>query len=385
MPSVLPDQDGARPPYSRPVIHDAELFTIGPDELVVTYRTDGDESVTTIVGDREVVTHGQYHSARVTGLVPQTEYSLRVEGAASSDLLPARVATLARPAGEQLATFATVNDVHFGEVECGRLGDGEQLGPILAAEPGAPPYPDVMNAGAIAEIEALEPDAVLVKGDLTNLGSDEEYQAFLEAYTRLGPRLFHVRGNHDAMITDTIAANAPCTVELSGVTLAVLDTVRPGSEHGRITAEQIDWLDHVASASTKPVLVFGHHHPWDPSSTERNEHYFGINPADSEALCGVITRCESIGGYFAGHTHRNRVRHFDAARRVPIVEVACVKDYPGAWAEYRVHEGGYTQLVRRIATPAAMEWTERTRQMFAGLYRDYALGLQSDRCFTWMW
>ena len=103
---------------------------------------------------------------------------------------------------------------------------------------------------------------------------------------------------------------------------------------------------------------------------------------DSEALCAVITRCESVAGYFAGHTHRNRVRHFDAARRVPIVEVACVKDYPGAWAEYRVYDGGYVQLTRRIDSPAALEWTEKTRGMFAGLYRDYALGALSDRCFT---
>jgi hypothetical protein len=79
------------------------------------------------------------------------------------------------------------------------------------------------------------------------------------------------------------------------------------------------------------------------------------------------------------------VRRFEAARGVPIVEVACVKDYPGAWAEYRVHEGGYTQLVRRISTPAAMAWTEQTRSMFAGLYRDYALGRESDRGFTQMW
>ena len=95
-----------------------------------------------------------------------------------------------------------------------------------------------------------------------------------------------------------------------------------------------------------------------------------------------MERRESIVGYFAGHTHRNRVRRFAAARSVPIVEVACVKDYPGAWAEYRIHEGGYTQLVRRIDTPDAMDWTERTRGMFAGLYRDYALGGISDRCFT---
>ena len=37
------------------------------------------------------------------------------------------------------------------------------------------------------------------------------------------------------------------------------------------------------------------------------------------------------------------------------------------------------------ATPAAMAWTEQTRHMFAGLYRDYALGRQSDRSFTASW
>jgi len=369
--------------YRAGVIHDAELFTIGPDEVVVTFRTDDATAVTTSVGDHEVVTHGPYHSARLTELEPQTDYRLRVDDVEPTALLPGTVRTLARPSGALLATFATVNDVHFGEVECGRLGTPEELGPILSAAPGTEPYPNVMNGAAIAEIEALDPDAVIVKGDLTDRGTDDEYQAFLDAYTRLGARMHHVRGNHDAMITDTIAANAPLTVELRGALLAVVDTVRPGTEHGRITGEQLGWLEDVASASTVPVLVFGHHHPWDPSSTERNGHYFGINPDDSEALCGVITRCESIAGYFAGHTHRNRVRHFDAARRVPIVEVACVKDYPGVWAEYRVYEGGYTQLVRRIAAPAAMAWTELTRTMFAGLYRDYALGTDHDRCFTY--
>jgi predicted phosphodiesterase len=367
------------------VIRDAELFTVGPDEVVVTFRTDADDAVTTVVGEHEVTTYGPYHSARVAGLEPAREYPLRVDGVEPTDLLPRSLTTLARPPGKLLATFATTNDVHFGEVECGRLGAPEELGPILSVGPGEEPYPSVMNGGAIAEIEALDADAVVVKGDLTDRGTEEEYQAFLDAYTKLGPRLFHTRGNHDAMVTHTIAANAPRTIELDGVTLAVLDTVRPGSEHGRITADQLEWLDDVAAASATPVLVFGHHHPWDPSSSERSDHYFGINPDDSEALCAVITRRDSIAGYFAGHTHRNRVRHFDAARGVPIVEIACVKDYPGAWAEYRVHDGGYTQLVRRISAPAAMAWTEQTRAMFAGLYRDYALGQQRDRCFTQTW
>ena len=44
---------------------------------------------------------------------------------------------------------------------------------------------------------------------------------------------------------------------------------------------------------------------------------------------------------------------------MPFVEVACAKDYPGVWAEYRVYEGGYTQVVRRISAPDALAWTER--------------------------
>jgi 3',5'-cyclic-AMP phosphodiesterase len=364
------------------VIHDAELFSVGPDEVVVTFRTDADRAVTTAVGDNEVTTEGRYHSARLTGLDPATPYVLGVDGVEPSALLPAEVTTLARPPGRRLATFATTNDVHFGEIECGRLGTVEEIGPILGVEPGEPPYPEVMNHRAIDEMIDLAPDAILVKGDLTDRGTEEEYEAFCTAYSRLGARMHHVRGNHDAMVSSTMAPRGPLSIELDGVTLAVLDTVVPGIDRGALDAGQLTWLDELAAESTAPVLVFGHHHPWDPASHERSAHYFGINPDDSEALCAVIARRDAIAGYFAGHTHRTRTRRFASARDVPITEIACVKDYPGAWAEYRVYEGGYTQVTRRVSSPDAMAWTEKTRGMFAGLYRDYALGGLGDRCFT---
>jgi predicted phosphodiesterase len=365
------------------VIHDAELFTVGVDEVVVTFRTDDERAVTTAVGGHRTTTRGPYHHATVRRLEGDTEYALTVDGAPASDLLPSTIRTLPEPGGRRLATFTTVNDVHFGELECGKLGTAEEVGPIFVAAPGEDPYPETMNRAVIDEMAAISPDIVLVKGDLTNLGTEEEYQAFLDAYGQLGERMHHVRGNHDAMISHKIASeHAPFVIELEGAALAVLDTVRPGHENGRIPADQLAWLEELARESPTPVLVFGHHHPWDPASRERKPTYFGINPDDSDALCAVIDQCESIAGYFAGHTHRTRVRRFPTAREVPIVEIACVKDYPGAWAEYRVYEGGYVQLTRRASAPAAMSWTERTRNMFAGLYRDYALGSLADRCFV---
>src|SRR5262249_59262667 len=102
----------------------------------------------------------------------------------------------ARPPGARLARIATVNAAHFGEVECGRIDDSP-LGPILRQEDGAEPYPDIMNAAAIAEIAALEPDAVVAKGDLTSTGLAEEFAAFEAAYGTFGARLHVVRGNHD--------------------------------------------------------------------------------------------------------------------------------------------------------------------------------------------
>ena len=325
----------------------------------------------TTVSDDEAVFYDGADVRRHDGLEPDAEYDLEGE----------RFRTLPRPGGERLATFATVNDVHFGETECGVI-EGLEMGPILRAEPGEPPYPEMMNKGAIAEITAIEPDAVIAKGDLTTHGMKEEFQAFLDHYgAAFGDRLHYVRGNHDGYFGETFAADAPLEVTLPGVMLAVIDTVIPTQTPGQVTAEQIEWLDELGARADRPVLVFGHHHVWNPGSRTRAETYFGIRPDDSEALIDVFARRPALAGYFAGHTHRNRVRRFPATGDVPFVEVACVKDYPGTWAEYRVYEGGILQIHRRISSPEALDWTERTRAMFGGMYPQYAFGSLADRCF----
>jgi 3',5'-cyclic-AMP phosphodiesterase len=324
----------------------------------------------TTVADDEVVFYDGATRIVHDGLAPDTAYDLEGES----------VRTLRRP-GERLATFATVNDVHFGETECGVI-EGLDIGPILSAGEGEPPYPEMMNRSAIEEIKALDPDAVVAKGDLTTHGTREEYEQFLAAYgTTFGDRLHHVRGNHDGYFGEDFASEAPIEVTLPGVTLAVLDTVIPKHTPGQVTAEQLEWLDELAARADRPVLVFGHHHVWNPASNQRPSDYFGINPDDSEALIEVFARRPRLRGYFAGHTHRNRVRRFAATGDVPFVEVACVKDYPGTWAEYRVFEGGILQVHRRISSSEALDWTERTRQMFGGLYPQYAFGALEERNF----
>lgn len=322
------------------------------------------------VASRHAVVHRGTEVRYLTELEPATDHE--IDGFAFR--------TLPEP-GELLARIATVNDIHFGEVVCGVMA-GDTSGGVFRSEPGEPPYPETMNRAAVAEIEQLDPDAVIVKGDLTNTGSDEEVDAFLAAYAPVADRMTWVRGNHESHPGQERGGVPVQTVTVPGALVVLLDTSRPGVENGGFSAEQADELDALAAEADRPVLVMGHHHPWNPSSAERPERYFGITPDDSERLVDVVARRPRIVAYTAGHTHRNRVRRFAATGAVPWVEVSAVKDYPGAWAEYRVHEGGIVQVFHRISSPAALAWTERTRHMFGGLYGEYAFGALADRCFA---
>ena len=62
---------------------------------------------------------------RYDGLRPDTDYEFHGIAAAR----------WRDPAGELLCRLATVNDVHFGETECGRIDD-HPIGPILRQRAG---------------------------------------------------------------------------------------------------------------------------------------------------------------------------------------------------------------------------------------------------------
>lgn len=342
----------------------------------MTYRIDAlgrypeRVEVTTVAHDEVVLFDGAELTTH-DDLRPDTLYKFRGH----------EVVTLA-DLGEVLSTVATVNDVHFGETECGVIS-GTDIGPTFSVGPEEEPYPEMMNRGAIAEIAAMDADAVVVKGDLTCAGTLDEYRRFLEFYgSAFGDRLHHVRGNHDSYHGQVFADFAMQEVTVEGATLAILDTARDQQTTGSLSVDQLEWLDELASRVSTPVMVFGHHHAWNPDVDPRGDHFFGIHPDDSEGLFEVFARRTNLVGYFAGHTHRNRCQYIAAAGGAPFVEVACVKDFPGAVAEYRIFDGGVQQIFRRIAAPDAMAWSEKTRVMYEGGYGPYAMGRLGDRCFT---
>lgn len=324
----------------------------------------------TTVGPRFAVVHEGTAVRRYHDLVPDADHE--VEGFAFR--------TLPEP-GELLCRFATVNDVHFGEEECGII-DGTDVGPTFRAAPGDPPFPEVMNRAVVAEMAAIDPAAVVVKGDLTSGGTQAEYDAFRAVYEpAFGDRLWVIRGNHESYHRAPFARDPFHEVVLPGVVLAVVDTSGDGMVGGRLLPEQLEQLDELAARADRPVLVFGHHHLGDRDAKDKEDRTFGLDVDDSEALRALFARRPALRAYLAGHNHRCRVRRFPDTGEVPFLEVACVKDYPGAWAEYQVYDGGILQIVHRASSAEALAWTEQTRHMYHGLYGPYALGKLEHRCF----
>jgi 3',5'-cyclic AMP phosphodiesterase CpdA len=331
----------------------------------------------TTVADDLVVFHRGDEVDRIDGLRPGTTY---VEHGLE-------FTTLVAPPGELLCRFATVNDLHFGEVECGKIDDHDD-GPILRRSPGEEPHPELMNRTAVAEIAAIHPVAVVIKGDLSLDGTEDEWAAFESIYRPVfGDRLHVGRGNHDAYQGQTRYADDQW-IELPGINVGLVDTVRPGHTPGAVRAEQIEWLDdQLASAAGSQTLIVGHHQQWihgGSGEERRHENYFGLHPDSSDAIDGVCARHPNVLGYAAGHTHRHRVRRMSASG-VPSIEVGCVKDFPGTWAEYRVYEGGVMQVVHRVSDPEALAWSDRCRLLYSDFGVDYerlAMGAMSDRCFV---
>lgn len=324
----------------------------------------------TTVADTYAVFHRADEVIRIDNLEPGTEHTE----------LGITFRTLTPPLGRLLSTIATVNDVHFGETECGRIDDNPN-GPIMRPLPGERPYPLTMNEGAVAEISALAPGAVIVKGDLTEDGRPEEFAAFRETYGVFGEKLHTVRGNHDSYKGQNEFVGDQW-IELPGIAIALLDTATPGKTTGNIEAHQFGWLDAQLRAATTPVMIMGHHQQWVEGP--RSEDYFGLHPDCSDELSDMCARHANVIAYTAGHTHRHRVRTMPRAH-IPSVEIGCVKDFPGTWAEYRVHEGGVMQIVHRVSSKEALSWSNRCRHLYSDFgtdYQSYAMGTLEERCFV---
>ena len=104
---------------------------------------------------------------RIEGLSPDTEYTIEIaipggEAAVPDEYFSGSARTLPAPHADEVASFATMNDLHFGEPgfggfleEDGEFGEPRDGWDLVSADDTEIPYSQFMNEDAISEINAF--------------------------------------------------------------------------------------------------------------------------------------------------------------------------------------------------------------------------------------
>lgn len=167
-----------------------------------------------------------------------------------------------------------------------------------------------MTADAIAALNEIAPDLVILTGDLTDSGTPEEYALLRAELDRLVPPYFMIPGNHD--MRDPMRAAFPehsylpaegpmnWVVDEHPVRIIGLDSIVEGQSHGELAPETLSWLAARLSEAARPTIVALHHPPFATGMNGMD----GIFCRNGAALAAIIARHAHVERVIAGHVHR---------------------------------------------------------------------------------
>ncbi|MCK6081816.1 phosphodiesterase [Microbacterium sp. EYE_5] len=169
----------------------------------------------------------------------------------------------------------------------------------------------VVAALAAVERTGIRPDAIVITGDLTDLGEPDAYRRLRElvepAAARLGAPVVWVAGNHDerpamrAGLLDEAESSEPVTAvhDLGGLRLIALDSSVPGWHHGEIDPAQLDWLRAELADPAPLGTILALHHPPLPSHIP----FFDILELRGQDELAAVLAGSDVRGILAGHLH----------------------------------------------------------------------------------
>ena len=161
---------------------------------------------------------------------------------------------------------------------------------------------------AIDEINEVEPDLVVVAGDLTDDGYPDQYPIARDELARIAcEHVVRVPGNHDARnvgylrFEDTFGArDSRLRLELpDGVLeLVAVDSSKPDLDEGEIGREHYGWIEEGFAGEADLRVFLCHHHlmPIPGTGRERNQ------VLDAGDVLSLLRRCR-VDVVLAGHRH----------------------------------------------------------------------------------
>jgi 3',5'-cyclic AMP phosphodiesterase CpdA len=144
-------------------------------------------------------------------------------------------------------------------------------------------YREELLRTAIAEINAADPDLVVVAGDLTDDGYPDQYPVAVEELAAIAcKRVVRVPGNHDArnvgylQFEDAFGVrDNRLRLDCRGLDVAVVavDSSKPDLDEGEIGREHYGWIEEGFAGDADLRVFVCHHHlvPVPGTGRERNQ------------------------------------------------------------------------------------------------------------------
>jgi len=249
------------------------------------------------------------------------------------------------------------------------------------------------EAAARALVEAQQEaqvDQVVVTGDVTHRGRDEEMSLFLDIFAPLqrAHRLTVVPGNHDRTSDDAgralMAGRRVVLEQTPELALVRIDSTAEHNRsfltsHGQVTQAMVEEVDRVLGLAPEHALrvLLLHHHPlalpeetWLERWSERLRlPYCSELPLGRELLRRVRGRCDLV---LHGHRHVPREIHLGAPGQRPLALYNAGSSTQLRRVRLFSHSDGMLSGPPRWlwADPAHLEGTKRLSAMVAAPWRD---------------
>ncbi|GAA0995935.1 phosphodiesterase [Subtercola frigoramans] len=197
-------------------------------------------------------------------------------------------------------------------------------------------YDAVDSEGHLLEILAdltasgARPEAIVFTGDLADKGDPKAYEklrAIVEpAAAAMGAEVIWVMGNHDnraafrAGLLDQLPSMKPIdrVYDVNGLRIITLDSTVPGSHHGEISHDQLDWLAEELASPAPHGTILALHHPPVPSVLDLAVM---VELRDQASLAEVILGSD-VRSIIAGHLHYSSTAIF-AGVPVSVASATC--------------------------------------------------------------
>jgi len=130
---------------------------------------------------------------------------------------------------------------------------------------GSPYFVPNLMTRVISELNELQPDAVVVTGDLTNEGFRQEYKAWVAYAERIQAPIYTVPGNHDSrnvgyLHFEDLIGPRMWSVDIQGVRIVGMDSSEPDQDEGKVGRGHYEWVAREFLQPAQLRMFVLHHH-----------------------------------------------------------------------------------------------------------------------------